>query len=98
MILTVTLNPLLERRFTYDKIHPGTENRNGVEEKKAGGKGINVSRQLNQLNIDNLSFTFLGGVNGKILKEVIDNEGIKIISIKTKNETREAVIIIEKNK
>ena len=38
MILTVTLNPLLERRFTYNEIHSGKENRNGIEEKKAGGK------------------------------------------------------------
>ncbi len=98
MILTVTLNPLLERRFTYNQIYPGKENRNGYEEKKAGGKGINVSRQLNKLKVDNLSFTFLGGANGKILKEVIDKEGIKLTSIKTKNETREAAIIIENNK
>ena len=98
MILTVTLNPLLERRFSYNKINFGEENRNGFEEKKAGGKGINVSRQLNHLNIDNLAFTFLGGTNGKILKSVIENEGIKLSSIKTKNETREAVIIIDKNK
>ena len=98
MILTVTLNPLLERRLTFNQIYIGKENRNGFEELKAGGKGINVSRQLNHLNIDNLAFTFLGGTNGKILKNIIENEGIKLSSIKTKDESRDAVIIIEKNK
>ncbi len=95
MILTVTLNPLLERRFLYDTIKIDSPNRGGVEQLKAGGKGINVSRQLNLLGIDNLALTFLGGMNGKVLRNVLTEEGIKISVIKTKSDTREAAIILD---
>jgi 1-phosphofructokinase family hexose kinase len=97
MILTVTLNPLLERRMKYENITMGIENRNGVEELKVGGKGINVSRQLNNLGSDNLAFTFLGGENGKIVKELLFKEDIKNTSVRTKSETRNSYIILEEN-
>lgn len=97
MILTVTINPLLERRFIFDKVNFNKENRDGVSELKAGGKGINVSRQLNYLNIDNLAYTFAGGANGKIFKEILSREKIKLTSIRTGSETREAAVIINKS-
>ncbi len=98
MILVVTLNPLLERRFSFNEVKFGNKNRNGIISLSAGGKGINVSRQLNLFNIENLSFTFLGGNNGKILKDVIRAEELKLTSVKTKNETRDAALIFENNK
>ncbi len=97
MILTVTLNPLLERRLTYDKVKFREENRNGISELKAGGKGINVSRQLNNLDLDNLAYTFSGGNNGKIFKEILSKENIKFTSVRIAAEIREASIIIEKS-
>lgn len=99
MILTVTLNPLLEHRLTYDEINIGSENRSPQEEYKAGGKGINVSRQLNLLKISNLAFTFLGGFKGKMIKKVLTEEQINFSFISTQSESREcAVIIDQKNK
>jgi tagatose 6-phosphate kinase len=93
MILTVTINPLLERRYIYSDLFYGKSNRNGKEELTAGGKGINVSRQLNKMNIENLSFTFLGGTNGKLLKELLIKEKINFTSIRTGSETRDAALI-----
>jgi tagatose 6-phosphate kinase len=98
MVLTVTLNPLLERRLSYDSISLDKINRNGIEEIKGGGKGINVSRQLNLLKVDNLAFTFLGGTNGKLFRNSISDEKINFTSIKTNAETRSASIIIDRNK
>ncbi len=97
MILTVTLNPLLERRFVFKNLNFNSENRNGSSSLKAGGKGINVSRQLNFLNIDNIALTFLGGLNGKALKEILIKENIKNVSIHTKDETRDAAIIVDES-
>ena len=97
MILTVTINPLLERRFKYSSINIGGENRNGKEGYNAGGKGINVSRQLNKMNVDNLAFTFTGGNNGKIFREVLIKENLKVTTIKTKAETRDAAVIIDES-
>ncbi len=98
MILTVTLHPLLERRYIFPNADYGKGNRNGKTELAAGGKGINVSRQLNMFNIENLAFTFLGGINGKIFREILVKEKINFTAIKTINETRDAAIIIDESK
>jgi 1-phosphofructokinase family hexose kinase len=72
-----------------------SENRSGKKLLKAGGKGINVSRQLNKLGIENNALTFTGGVNGKLFKRILRSEGISFADIQTKSETRDAAIIIE---
>ncbi len=97
MIVTVTLNPLLERRLYYKQVLFGKENRGGKKELKAGGKGINVSRQLNYLEVDNIALTFLGGTNGKLLNQVLAVEEIKHVSIHTSSETREASLVIDES-
>ncbi len=97
MILTVTINPLLERRYIYSNVFFRKGNRNGKVELTAGGKGINVSRQLNKLTIENLSFTFLGGNNGKLLKDLLFKEKINFTSIRTESETRDAALIFNES-
>lgn len=98
MILTVTIHPLLERRLTYKKINSGSSNRLPIEELKPGGKGINVSRQLNKLGIKNLAYTFFGGHNGKLLKNLFNDEKINYTFVQTKNETRYSIITIDESK
>ena len=60
MILTVTLNPLLEKRLEFQSVELGKDQRAKNEFYAAGGKGINVSRQLNLLGVKNSAFTWLG--------------------------------------
>jgi len=96
MILTVTVNPLLEKRLYFDSTFKGSVNRCYAEKYYAGGKGINVSRQLNKLKIENLALTFSGGTNGKILRNVLASEGINCQIIATKNETRNGTLLLEK--
>jgi tagatose 6-phosphate kinase len=97
MILTVTLNPLLERRIACKSIKPGIVNRNGNIEIKPGGKGINVSRQLNNLGIENLALTFSGGISGKEFKDVLHSQHIHAVLIHTESKTREALIFIDES-
>ena len=94
MVLTVTINPLLERRYYYANINLSSVNRNGVVSLKAGGKGINVSRQLNKLNISNMALLFTGGANGKLLRDSLRKEGINFSDISIKGETRNSAIIV----
>ncbi len=98
MILTVTINPLLERRINYSEVSLGRSHRNGKEILKPGGKGINVSRQLNKLEIQNLAFLFIGGTNGKLLRNILNDEKINFTAISTKQETRNCTIIIDESK
>lgn len=95
MILTVTINPLLEQRFTFNKVSPVVQNRNGKVQFAAGGKGINVNRQLNILNVQNIALTFAGGTFGKLFRESIKNEGIDFSLITTHSDTRICSVIID---
>lgn len=95
MILTVTINPLLERRLFFQNVSLGKSQRAFKEIFYAGGKGINVSRQLNFLGMKNHAFTFLGGNNGKILRHCLQNDSIDFSVVSTKSETRIADLIVE---
>jgi 1-phosphofructokinase family hexose kinase len=95
MILTVTINPLLERRYYYQSIDLSSVNRNGKLVTQAGGKGINVNRQLNKLGVKNIAMLFTGGTNGKLMRETLHNEKINFSEIITKSETRDSAIIID---
>lgn len=98
MILTVTLNPLLERRFYFDKVINGTEPLRAKSlHLSVGGKGVNVSRQLNNLNKDNLAFLFLGGNNGKIIRRLLREEKINYSIIQIVAENREAALAIDES-
>ncbi|MEE9431507.1 MAG: PfkB family carbohydrate kinase [Melioribacteraceae bacterium] len=96
MILTVTLNPLLEKNLYFKKLE-GSNNRAYKQEYSAGGKGINISRQLNLLGIQNRSFIFLGGANGKKLRAKLEEEQINFSVVSTKSETREATLVFDEN-
>lgn len=94
MVLTITLNPLLEKKLYFKKI-VGKSARAYKHEFLAGGKGINISRQLNFLGIQNHALLFLGGANGKKLRSIIENERISFSAVSTKEETREASLIYD---
>lgn len=95
MVLTITLNPLLERRLIFKEINAGAINRAEKEFFTAGGKGINVNRQLNLLGIQNCAITFIGGNNGKILKNILAEEKIDCTYCPMKNETRRAALAFD---
>jgi tagatose 6-phosphate kinase len=97
MILTVTLHPLLEKRLFYNHVSLTSSHRNVKEELKPGGKGINVSRQLNMMKVKNFAYTFIGGNNGRLMKNLLANEEIEYTFVQTKSETRYSVIIIDES-
>lgn len=94
MVLTVTLNPLLEKKLFFSD--PVTNNNRAYkQELLSGGKGINVSRQLNLLGIKNHAMTFLGGPNGKKIRSLLEHEKISFSAVNTKSESREATLILD---
>ena len=95
MVLTVTINPLLEKRFVVDQLKTGQINKSSKEYYYAGGKGINVSRQLNNLGIKNQALLFAGGSNGKILRRLLSEENIDFSIVNTKEDTRTASLVVE---
>ena len=75
MILTVTMNPSIDTRYTIDHLVVDDVNR-VVPAKTAGGKGLNVSRVLVQLGDEVVATGLLGGHSGAYLGDLMDADAI----------------------
>ncbi|MBI2416515.1 MAG: 1-phosphofructokinase [Ignavibacteriales bacterium] len=95
MILIITLNPLLEYRFYTEEFKQGKTCRDVPCTLQAGGKGINVSRQLKMLGTVSYNLTFLGQFYGKKYRETLAGEGLEFLAVKTAHDTRFAHVLIE---
>ena len=77
MIYTVTLNPAIDFVINMDNPILGTINRSESESLHCGGKGINVSSVLKELNIPSIATGFLAGFTGKEIEESLRKNGIE---------------------
>ena len=84
MIYTVTLNPSIDYIVRLDKFVSGVTNRTTAEEYYYGGKGINVSLVLAELDIDSTAYGFVAGFTGKAIENGIRNDHIITDFIKLK--------------
>ncbi len=100
MIYTVTLNPALDRTVWIDELVEDDVNRVKKEEHYAGGKGIDVSRVLTNLETPNKALGFIGGYTGLEIEGILLNEGINIDFTHISDETRRNIVIntIQSNK
>lgn len=76
MIYTVTLNPSIDYIVRLDKLISGVTNRTTSEEYYYGGKGINVSLVLAELDLDSTAYGFVAGFTGKAIENGIRNDHI----------------------
>lgn len=76
MIYTVTLNPAIDYVINMDNPILGTINRSEGETLYCGGKGINVSTVLKELDIESIATGFLAGFTGKEIEESLKEKGI----------------------
>ena len=88
MIYTVTLNPSIDYIVRLDQVEVGSVNRMDSDDKFAGGKGINVSRVLKRLDIDNTATGFIGGFTGKFITDTLENEQITTNFVQVAEDTR----------
>lgn len=78
MIYTVTFNPAIDYVVRMsDELAPGMTNRSDSEQCYFGGKGINVSTILKNLEIDNTALGFVAGFTGVAIEESVRKKGIK---------------------
>lgn len=95
MILTLTMNPAIDKtvsvnNFTLDRV-------NRIQEVKldAAGKGINVSKVVKVLGGKTKTFAFLGGQNGQYIKTELDKEKISLVNVSIEGETRVNTKIVD---
>ena len=88
MIVTVTMNPAVDRTVSIESLHRGGLNRIQKAESDAGGKGINVSKTLKVLGADSTATGFLAGTAGKKIEEQLKIQGIQTDFLWIGGETR----------
>ncbi|MGN0404750.1 MAG: 1-phosphofructokinase [Bariatricus sp.] len=97
MIITVTMNPAIDKTVEIDALLPGGLNRIQKVEYDAGGKGINVSKTIKELGGQSIATGFLGGNAGKTIANVLNDLQIQNDFIWVEGETRTNTKVFEKN-
>lgn len=77
MVYTVTFNPAVDYVVFADKMDIGATNRSNSEQIYFGGKGINVSLVLAQLDIPSVALGFVAGFTGDAIEQGIKARGVK---------------------
>lgn len=95
MIITVTLNPALDktivvRNFTVDHVCRVEESR-----LDPGGKGINVSKVLQNLGGRSVAMGIIGGAAGEYIRDQLDLMGIRNDFVFSRTETRTNMKIVD---
>ncbi|MBC8768625.1 1-phosphofructokinase family hexose kinase [Arenibacter sp. BSSL-BM3] len=94
-IVTLTLNPVLDKSVTVAGISPNTKLRCTAPTYDAGGGGINVSRAVKKLGMDSLCIYLAGGSTGEHLKQLLDKAGIDQLAIPIKGWTRDNLAVTD---
>lgn len=87
-IITVTLNPAVDKTAWVEKLQIGGLNRVREAREDAGGKGINVSRAVCAFGGETLALGFLGGRQGMVICETLDRDGVPSCFTPIGGETR----------
>ncbi|MGB9779558.1 1-phosphofructokinase [Caldanaerobacter sp.] len=95
MILTVTLNPSIDKSYRIDNFQIGKIFRPQEENSVAGGKGINVTKVIKILGEEVTATGFLGGKAGEFIEEELNKMGVRCEFIKIEGETRTCIAILD---
>jgi 6-phosphofructokinase 2 len=95
LILTITLNPAIDKSTVTDLIEPEAKQRCSDVLNEPGGGGINVSKALKKLKAESIALFPAGGHNGEKLKSLLKAEEIPFHSIDSLVETRENWVVLE---
>jgi 1-phosphofructokinase family hexose kinase len=98
MILSLTLNPAVDKTVFVRELVPGAVNRASRSVLDPGGKGINVSRVVHRLGQPTIAFGFLAGNLGAIIARALDDEGVAHRFAWVAGETRLDVVVVDESR
>ena len=98
MIYTVTLNPYLDRTIDIQELIYDDVNEIVDEKRRAGGKGIDVSRVIKELGGQSIALGFIGGHSGLELESRLVYEGVVCSFTRINAETRTNITVYQRNK
>jgi tagatose 6-phosphate kinase len=93
MIITHTFNPSVDITYEVENFRVGEIFRPTKTIKNAGGKGVNVTKVLADLNAEVMAFGYLGGTNGIWIENQLTLRGISHQFTKINGDTRQCLAI-----
>ena len=97
MIVTITMNPAIDKTVEVGTFLHGGLNRIRKVEYDAGGKGINVSKTVCELGGNTVATGFLAGNIGRTIENVLKEKKIACDFIWVDGETRTNTKVFEDN-
>ncbi|MEU7673650.1 1-phosphofructokinase [Micromonospora taraxaci] len=95
MIVTVTLNPSLDRAVEVDSLNRGEVIRAAAAHLDPGGKGVNVSRALLANGVPSVAVLPSGGDEGNQLIRLLKAEGVEVLAVPISGRTRSNITLAE---
>ncbi|WP_238015263.1 1-phosphofructokinase [Dactylosporangium sp. AC04546] len=95
MIVTVTLNPSLDRAVEIGALTRGEVIRATAAHLDPGGKGVNVSRALLANGVPSVAVLPCGGDEGNQLVRLLKAEGVEVLAVPISGRTRSNITLAE---
>ncbi|HUD50076.1 1-phosphofructokinase family hexose kinase [Parvibaculum sp.] len=94
-IATLTMNPAIDTSTSVAEVMPVHKLRCAAGRRDPGGGGINVARVLRRFGHAATAIYVVGGITGKLLRKLVEGEGIESRIIEADEETREDFTVLE---
>lgn len=95
MILTITMNPAIDRVYAVNNFHVNHLFRPDAITSTAGGKGLNVARVAKTMGSEVMVTGLLGGCTGKYISTQIDEMGIRNRFVQIAGTSRICINIVD---
>lgn len=95
MIVTLTLNPSLDRTVDVESLERGAVIRTSEPVLEPGGKGVNVTRALSANGVPSLAIVAVAGPEGAELSRLLERDGILCRFVPVSGRTRSNLTVCE---
>ena len=94
-IMTVTPNPAIDLFTSVPALAPFAKLRCVEPLRDPGGGGINVARVVHRMGAEVVAVFPVGGDTGALLARLLIKEGVQVLPVEAKEETRQDVTVLE---
>lgn len=98
MIYTLTMNPAIDKTAELEMLKVGELNRLKNVMMDAGGKGINVSKTIKNLEGNSIAYGIIAGNSGSFIENELDQLAIEHDFIRIEGNTRTNLKVLDKDK
>lgn len=98
MIITLTMNPAIDKTAELEVLQVGELNRLQNVMMDAGGKGINVSKTIKNLEGNSIAYGLIAGNSGSFIENELDQLHIQHDFLRIEGNTRTNLKVLDKDK